>query len=207
MKTGYFQLHLFLENGGEKHIYQNGRPNEFELNNKTNGSPWVRVRKPSEYRVQWTSGSSMMWGEPLNLSSIFTIDENAIRPRRGTSDPLPVSISGDWNWEDPFISDEESVGGLRVTEVNTSNRSVTMETTSGVALREMQSREQLAQRFPSHRDHVRAHQEVINQMAARHMNEMQRREEQRQADRERLEAERTRQRRPWERVRNFFGRD
>lgn len=51
-----------------------------------------------------------------------------------------------------------------------------------------------------------AHREYFRQDQAR-FNEMERREAQRQAEIARQEEERQRERRPWERVRNFFGRD
>lgn len=196
-RIGSLQLFLFKDDGSEKYIYQNTRNDryanpEFNLyNKKSQNHQWIKVYRTSEYRVQWTTDTARMWGEPLNLSSIFTIDETATRPRRGTSDPLPVSISGDWTWEDPFVVNEENT--LRVTNVNTTARSVTVD------------RDILRG--------VRSHQEEMNRImqqqaeALLHRNEMERRAAQSQADARRREEERTRQRRPWERARNFFGLD
>jgi hypothetical protein len=190
LKTGYFQLHLYNEDLSEKHLYQNNAPNSspwnwgdynLELHNKAHtNAPWVKVFKPVEHTIRWNNETTMTWGEPINLSSMFTIDEAAIRPRRGAS--LTATTI-----------DEASqfLGGLNVVEVNRPSRTITVSHADHVR---------------SHQEMLNT-QALAASMQLQHESEMARRAAQRETDRRRQEEERNRQRRPWERVRNFFGRD
>lgn len=193
-RTGYFQFHLINEDGSEKHVWQNGKLNDFELSVKPNNGSWQRVYRRNGIGTSW-------YGSLL--------DSNWYGSTHGMQTMSRGSV--------------ESI--MTVTNVNHDASSITVDAsnirrsaqvqglTSGVPIRELQSREELSQRFPSHMDHVRSHQEAINQMAAAqaqamvNRNEMERRAEQRRAEQERIEQARTRERRPWERVRNFFGQD
>lgn len=156
-------FHIEYENGTEHLVRQdNGYIAQFEMHERIHGGWWARKHNVNN-TIRWFDNNTL-YGNPISLSSIFTIDENAIRPRHGTSDALPVSISGDWTWDDPEIT----TSTLEVTSVNPRRRSVTVTAPSS---------------------------------------ELQRRREQSEVERRRLEEERNRPRRPWDRVRNFFGND
>jgi hypothetical protein len=99
-----------------------------------------------------------------------------------------------------------SYGGMsslyQAPEPNGIRRSATMQVTSvdhndrSISIQAIERRQQIEQLQREHRRHVQAHQE--------HMDEMSRRQRQAEEERARLEEERNRPRRPWERVRNFF---
>jgi hypothetical protein len=196
-------LHIEYESGPEQLIRQDsGYAAPFELHQRdANRNPyWTRV---------YSRTSSLRWQDFMVDTSMFYSNEGGLRVEAVDSSSGTVTFSnpGLFTIGDPTIQ-------LRPGHTITATRPEPVQgLTSGVAIREMQNREQLSQRFPSHRDHVRSHQEAINQMAAAQAqmmadrSEMQRRAEQRRAEQQRIEQERTRQRRPWERVRNFFGQD
>lgn len=185
MKLGYFQLHIFKENESEQHVYQATDQQKnpwawnsynFDVHNKENlNARWVKVEKPrsGRYQVRWDT-SGLLYGEP----GITTIDTETLNTLINTTVEIPTGITA-------TSSRPQPVEGL----------------TSGVALREMQNREQLTQRFPTHEDHIRAQRE---EMYRRYDREMERRAEQRRAEQLRLEEERSRPLRPWDRIRNFF---
>ena len=128
--------------------------------------------------------------EPFTLDGgLYTITTTAVDPVRRTAtfnavNEIPLTMNTetmeqDWRWEDPWIDEAP----------------------------EPQTTEEIV---ANHQEHMRQHIEMMEaqRRAAEMMGrEARRREEQRIAQQERDEAERNRTRRPWDRVRNFFGRD
>jgi hypothetical protein len=194
-------LHIQYESGPEQLIRQDsGYVSDFELHQRdANINPyWTRVyNKTSTIRWQDFYADTRMFYDNSNTTvtfsnpGIFTLGDS-IQPRRSAQ----------------IVDEARSfLGGLEVTEVNTRGRTITVSNSTPEPVLRPTLRVQLRT------DHVRSHQEAINQMAAAQAqmmadrSEMQRRAEQRRAEQQRIEQERTRERRPWERVRNFFGRD
>lgn len=183
-----FSLNIINEDKSEKILFQNSTigkyvNNKFALyNRQSENHEWERVYKENAYRVpfggEWTT--TLSYGTPpIQPLRSFIINDDMI---------------------------DTSTNSMTVSNIDTSSGSITIRpgTASGIALTQMRSRQEMETQYGvSHADHVRAHQEVIQQQMA-YENEMARRAAQSVADRQRQLEERNRTRRPWDRVRGLF---
>lgn len=212
------QLNIIKDTGEEIYIHQNydtrknnllwSRPNlDYTMYKRpTEMHQWERVypanHRYARFRDNWYEDMTAAYGLggtmtiPGGLNIIQTTTTNATIPRRQGTTLTTTAV-------DPVAR--------TVTFGNPANEiPLTLDTEPGWGWEDAWIDEEPIREFVTHEEHTRIHQEMLEaQRRAAEMlgREARRREEQRIAQQERDEAERNRPRRPWDRVRNFFGRE
>ncbi len=192
------QLTIEFEDGRAKYTYQDCRVHgyndcNFQLHTKeSENAPWVRKYQHGDPHIR-----TGYWSDPgfYQTFGIGDITLGSPRSVRAGSQPSRVNVPREM---------------MQVMDVDREARTVTVQSTSGVALRAMQDAavfgsSQIYMDESGHLEHVRAQQAELNRISARlASNELERRQAQSEADRRRVEEERNRPRNPWERATNWL---